>query len=185
MPRLTKIYTRTGDDGTTGLGDGSRLRKDSPRIDAIGDVDELNSAIGLLRNHTDQDPRIDTLLESIQHRLFDIGGELAMPGHRFANESWVERLETWLDELNAALPPLQEFILPGGNPGAANAHLARSVCRRAERALLRLSQTETVNSAALKYLNRLSDLLFVIARNLARRDGGVEITWNKGNSNDS
>ena len=108
-----------------------------------------------------------------------------MPGHRFANESWVERLETWLDELNAALPPLQEFILPGGNPGAANAHLARSVCRRAERALLRLSQTETVNSAALKYLNRLSDLLFVIARNLARRDGGIEVTWNKGNSNDS
>ena len=113
-------------------------------------------------------------------RLFDIGGELAMPGHHFANEGWVERLEDWLDELNAELPPLQEFILPGGTPAAATAHLARSVCRRAERALLRLSQTETVNSAALKYLNRLSDLLFVIARDLARRDGGVEVTWSKG-----
>ncbi len=179
MPRLTKIYTRTGDDGTSGLADGSRLRKDSARIEAIGDVDELNSAIGLLRNHTGQEPRIDSLLEAVQHRLFDIGGELAMPGHSFASESWVERLENGLDDLNAELPPLQEFILPGGNPAAAHAHLARSVCRRAERALLRLSQTETVNSAALKYLNRLSDLLFVIARKLARRDGGVEITWKK------
>jgi len=180
MPRLSKIYTRTGDDGRTGLADGSRLRKDSARIEAMGDVDELNSTIGLLRTHTGSQQTIDSMLESIQHRLFDMGGELAMPGHQFAQDAWVERLENWLDGLNADLPALQEFILPGGNAGAANAHLARSVCRRAERSLLRLSDSEQVNFSALKYLNRLSDLLFVIARVLARANGNKEVTWKKG-----
>jgi cob(I)alamin adenosyltransferase len=180
MPRLSKIYTRTGDDGTTGLADGTRVRKDEPRIEAIGDVDELNSAVGLLRAHIDSGDDIDAMLESIQHRLFDLGGELAMPGHAFAEDAWSERLEGWLDGLNADLPPLQDFVLPGGNLPATHAHLARSICRRAERSLLRLSDTETVNSAALKYLNRLSDLLFVIARVLARRGGGNEVNWRKG-----
>jgi len=180
MPRLTRIYTRTGDEGSTGLADGSRLRKDSARIDAIGDIDELNSVIGLLRTHTGKEAEIDAMLFSLQHRLFDIGGELALPGHSIAADSWVERLEHWLDSLNEALPPLQEFVLPGGNTAAAIAHQARAVCRRAERSLLRLSNTEAVNSATLKYLNRLSDLLFVIARVLARRNGGEEVTWKKG-----
>ena len=179
MPRLTKIYTRTGDDGTTGLADSSRVPKDSPRIDAIGDIDELNSVIGILRAAPDMAEEIDRVLEAIQHRLFDIGGELALPASRYVDDAWIARLEQWLDDLNADLPPLQEFVLPGGNTQAAHAHLARTVCRRAERSLLRLSATEAVNSCALKYLNRLSDLLFVIARVLARRDGGQEITWNK------
>lgn len=177
--RLTKIYTRTGDDGSTGLADGRRVRKDSDRIAAIGDIDELNSVIGLLRALPDNGDRIDGILESVQHRLFDIGGELAIPGSEYASDGWIERLEHWLDELNTPLPPLQEFILPGGNIGAAQAHHARAVCRRAERSLLRLSAIETLNSAALKYLNRLSDLLFVIARVLARRNGGLEVTWKK------
>lgn len=180
MPRLTKIYTRTGDDGQTGLADGRRVAKDSPRITAIGDTDELNSAIGLLRAQNGDIESVDRMLESIQHRLFDIGGELAMPGHDLCHESWVERLEHWLDELNAELPPLEEFILPGGNLAAAQAHTARATCRRAERSMLRLSASESVNSASLKYLNRLSDLLFVMARVLARREGGEEVTWKKG-----
>lgn len=180
MPRLSKIYTRTGDDGTTGLGGGQRLRKDSPRIEAIGDIDELNSAVGLLRAGLTNPADIDAMLESVQHRLFDIGGELAMPGHEFAQDDWTTRLEKRLDKLNAELPPLQEFVLPGGNTPAAHAHMARAICRRAERSLLRLSEAEAVNSAALKYLNRLSDLLFVIARVQARVDGGEEVTWKKG-----
>lgn len=180
MPRLTKIYTRTGDDGRTSLADGRRVSKDSARIAAIGDTDELNSAIGLLRAHAGRSAPIDAMLESIQHRLFDIGGELAMPGHDFCQAPWVERLEHWLDELNTELPPLEEFILPGGNLAAAQAHLARATCRRAERSMLRLSTSESVNSATLKYLNRLSDLLFVIARVLARQNGGQEVTWKKG-----
>jgi len=179
MPRLTRIYTRTGDDGSTGLADGSRVRKHSARIEAIGEVDELNSVIGLLRSLPIAEPDLDAMLAAVQHRLFDIGGELALPQQAFATDAWVEGLERWLDELNGTLPPLQEFILPGGTPAAAQAHHARAVCRRAERALLRLSDTETVNSPALKYLNRLSDLLFVIARVLARRDGGSEVTWRK------
>lgn len=180
MPRLTRIYTRQGDDGSTGLADGRRVRKHDARIEAIGDVDELNSVIGLLRAHLPAEPVIDSILESIQHRLFDIGGELAMPGHTFATDAWATRLETWLDEFNAAVPPLQEFVLPGGNVPAAQCHQARAVCRRAERSLIRLSEQNPVNSAALKYMNRLSDLLFVLARVLARRDGGAEVLWQKG-----
>jgi cob(I)alamin adenosyltransferase len=178
MPRLTRIYTRTGDDGSTGLGDGRRVPKTSTRIAAIGDIDELNSVLGVVRALADL-PEIDPILESVQHRLFDIGGELSMPGHELVAERWTERLEEWLDGLNASLPALQEFILPGGSPAAAHCHQARAVCRRAERGLLRLSQEETVNSATLKYLNRLSDLLFVIARVLARTDGGQEVTWQR------
>ncbi|MGB5562190.1 MAG: cob(I)yrinic acid a,c-diamide adenosyltransferase [Sedimenticolaceae bacterium] len=177
--RLTRIYTRTGDDGTTGLAGGQRLPKDHVRIEAIGAVDELNSVIGLLRAHA-LEVATDQLLEAVQHRLFDLGGELAMPATELLNDARATELERALDRLNADLPPLSEFVLPGGNEAAARCHLARTVCRRAERALLRLSRDEPVNSASIKYLNRLSDLLFVLARVLARRDGGAEVTWQKG-----
>ena len=176
--RLTHIYTRTGDDGTTGLAGGERLPKDHLRIEAIGAVDELNSTIGLLRAQP-LEAGIDRLLQTMQHRLFDLGGELAMPGTELLNQAHTTELERVLDELNADLPALEEFILPGGNEAAARCHLARTGARRAERALLRLSREESVNSASNKYLNRLSDLLFVLARVLARKDGGVEITWQK------
>jgi cob(I)alamin adenosyltransferase len=179
MPRLTRIYTRTGDDGTTSLADGQRVHKDSARIDAIGELDELNSQLGVVRALLVPGDPLDSRLAQIQHRLFDLGGELALPGQAAAQAPWVERLEHWLDELNGELPSLREFVLPGGNLPAAQCHLARAVCRRAERALLRLSRAESVNSASLKYLNRLSDLLFVIARVLARRDGGQEVYWQK------
>ena len=177
--RLTRIYTRSGDDGSTGLADGRRLPKDHLRIEVIGAVDELNSAIGLLRAQP-LEPAVDRLLEVVQHRLFDLGGELAMPGTDLLNDAQTIQLEHSLDGFNADLPPLDEFVLPGGNEAAARCHLARTSCRRAERELLRLSHHEPVNSASSKYLNRLSDLLFVLARVLARQDGGVEITWKKG-----
>ena len=178
MARLTRIYTRSGDDGSTGIADGTRQAKDSPRIETIGAVDELNAVLGLLRS-ADCGDEIDTLIADVQHRLFDLGGELAMPGTTLIGDDRVEWLEHALDRLNAPLPPLQEFVLPGGNEPAARCHLARTVCRRAERDLLRLSRVEGINPAALHYLNRLSDLLFVVARVLARRDGGTEVTWNK------
>jgi len=177
--RLTRIYTRSGDDGTTGLADGTRLPKDHVRIESIGSVDELNSLIGLLRV-LDLGADIDGLLEAIQHRLFDLGGELAMPGSSVLNPIHTNDLEQALDRHNAGLPELEEFILPGGSEAAARCHLARAVCRRAERDLLRLSHLEAVNSASITYLNRLSDLLFVLARVLARRDGGGEVSWRKG-----
>jgi len=183
MPRLTRIYTRTGDDGSTGLADRRRVRKDDARITVIGDTDELNSLIGVVRAVVaaeDDTGDMDELLSRIQHRLFDIGGELALPGQCLTDGTWVETLESHIDALNAGLPPLREFILPGGNLPAAHCHQARAVCRRTERSLLRLSATETVNSATLRYLNRLSDLLFVIARTLARAGGGEEVTWQKG-----
>ena len=177
MPdRLTRIYTRTGDDGQTGLANGERLAKDHPRIEALGTVDELNSQLGVVLA---LDPPSDLVepLREIQHRLFDLGGELATPGSAVIDDDLIVDLEQTLDDLNAGLPPLKEFILPGGNLIAAQCHLVRTVCRRAERALLRLSCQEPVNSASLRYLNRLSDLLFVIARLLARQDGGEEILW--------
>lgn len=177
MPRLTRLYTRTGDDGTTALGDATRVRKDTARIEAIGDIDELNSLLGVVRALLIPGDPLDDILLDLQHRLFDLGGELAVPGRRTVPESWVERLEQNLDALNEPLPPLREFILPGGSLPAAHCHQARAVCRRAERSLLRLSGTEAVNSASLKYLNRLSDLLFVMARVLTRRDGGSEVMW--------
>lgn len=177
--RLTRIYTRTGDDGSTGLAGGRRLPKDHVRIETIGAVDELNSTIGLLCAQP-LDGHIDELLKHIQHRLFDLGGELAMPGEELITEAQTTALEQALDGFNADLPALEEFVLPGGNEAAARCHLARTSCRRAERALLRLSREEPVNSASSKYINRLSDLLFVLARVLARKDGGAEITWQKG-----
>lgn len=177
--RLTRIYTRTGDDGSTALAGGERVPKDHARIEAIGSVDELNSVIGLLRAAA-LDTGTDQLLETVQHRLFDLGGELAMPGSDLLRATHTDGLEQALDDYNAVLPALEEFVLPGGSEAAARCHLARSVCRRSERELLRLSRDEPVNSAGITYLNRLSDLLFVLARTLARRDGGKEVTWRKG-----
>jgi cob(I)alamin adenosyltransferase len=179
MVRLTRIYTRTGDDGTTGVVGNERLYKDDPLIDAIGNIDELNSTIGMVRA-TDTGSEIDHQLEVIQHRLFDIGGELALQVQDGLVNATVEQLEQWIDAHNQALPPLEEFVLPGGNEAAARCHLARCVCRRAERHLVRLSHRAAVNSVSIHYINRLSDLLFVLARVLARRDGGVEVTWRKG-----
>lgn len=178
--RLSKIYTRTGDKGSTGLGDGRRVEKDSPRIEAIGTVDELNSVLGLLRAQAVPE-QTGQLLARIQHRLFDLGGELAMPPHELLPEHSVTELEQALDRINETLPPLQEFILPAGNLAAASCHHARSVCRRAERRVLSLAHTEgeTVSQHGLKYLNRLSDLLFVMARMLARQDGGEEVFWQR------
>ncbi len=179
MPRLTRITTRSGDDGTTGLADGQRLSKDSARIHAIGEVDELNSQLGVVRALLVPGDPLDERLAAVQHRLFDLGGELAQPGRKILSADDAGQLETWLETLNETLPPLREFILPGGSLPAAQCHLARAVCRRAERALWGLSRNEAVNSASVKYLNRLSDLLFVMARVLARRDGGREVYWQK------
>tara|TARA_Y100001935_G_scaffold223408_1_gene198778 strand:- start:12206 stop:12751 length:546 start_codon:yes stop_codon:yes gene_type:complete len=179
VARLTKIYTRSGDDGTTSLANGNRIRKDSARINALGDIDELNSILGLLRTHTVDDDEIDTALYVIQNRLFNIGGELAIPDQKTTEEKWVTTLETWLDKYNEDLPKLEEFILPGGNIPAANCHIARSVCRRTERSMLELSESEFVNPLTLKYLNRLSDFLFVIARILARKNNGKEVLWDR------
>jgi cob(I)alamin adenosyltransferase len=174
--RLSKIYTRTGDKGTTGLGDGSRVDKDSLRVEAYGTVDELNSAVGLVLS-ADLPSNVRDRLTRIQHELFDLGGELCMPGTALIPDSYVEALEHDLDGLNADLPPLKDFILPGGSESAARCHLARTVARRAERRVISLAHNETVNDATIRYLNRLSDLLFVIARVLARRDGGSEVLW--------
>tara|TARA_Y100001935_G_C17275304_1_gene494314 strand:- start:847 stop:1392 length:546 start_codon:yes stop_codon:yes gene_type:complete len=179
MPRLTKIYTRSGDQGETGLGNGTRIQKDSARIGSLGDIDELNSTIGLLRAQANEDHKIDDALEIIQNRLFDIGGELAIPKQEVTTEAWIEILEKWLDDLNKDLPQLKEFILPGGNIPAATCHIARSVCRRTERGLFKLAKDEFVNPITIKYLNRLSDFLFVLARNLARKNDGKEITWDR------
>ncbi|WP_430460012.1 cob(I)yrinic acid a,c-diamide adenosyltransferase [Thalassolituus sp. LLYu03] len=175
--RLSKIVTRTGDGGETGLGDGSRVSKRSERIHAIGDVDELNSWMGLLRAELSDSDELQPLLHQIQHDLFDLGGELSVPGFNALNEALLDDIEDNLDALNDTLPPLRDFILPGGNRAAAHAHMGRTVCRRAERSLVALAQKETVNELALRYLNRLSDLLFIMARVLARRDGGQEILW--------
>lgn len=174
--RLSKIYTRTGDDGTTGLGDGNRVNKDSARVEAYGTVDELNSAIGMVLAMTPPQPVADCLL-SVQHQLFDLGGELCIPGESMIDDADVAGLEQRLDGFNADLPALKEFILPGGSPAAACCHLARTICRRAERRVISLAREEAVNEVPIRYLNRLSDLLFVIARVLARHDGGTEVLW--------
>jgi len=174
--RLTKICTRSGDSGETGLADGSRVGKDTPRIAAIGDVDELNSWLGLLAAQELTTEEAALLLET-QNLLFDLGGELAIPGDTVITESVVEQLEKHIEKFNAALPPLKDFVLPGGNRESAHCHLARTVCRRAERCLLGLARKESVNPTSLIFLNRLSDLLFVMARTLARRNGGEEIIW--------
>lgn len=175
--RLSKIYTRTGDDGTTGLGDGSRVPKDSLRVEAYGTVDELNSALGVLLAVPDLPRAVTQCLTEVQHELFDMGGELCIPGHRAITAAQVTRLEEQLDGFNEALPALKEFILPGGGPGAAACHLARAVARRAERRLWTLAKAESVSPEVAQYLNRLSDLLFVVARVLARHERGTEVLW--------
>ena len=174
--RLSKIYTKTGDDGTTGLGDGTRVAKDSLRVAAYGTVDELNSTIGVVLAQPVPDADRETLVQ-VQHDLFDLGGELCIPGMALVHEADVERLERTLDGFNADLPALKDFILPGGGMAAASCHVSRTVCRRAERELVTLARQETVRPEALRYLNRLSDLLFVIARVLARHEHGSEVLW--------
>ena len=173
--RLSKIYTRTGDDGTTGLGDGSRVAKDSLRVDAYGTVDELNSHLGLVLAY-EIPVNLREALSEIQHLLFDLGGELCIPGTVLIKPEHVEWLEQELDKLNDRLPMLKEFILPGGSAPAAVCHICRTVCRRAERLMVGLSRGEVVESASLAFVNRLSDFLFVAARVLARADGG-EVLW--------
>ncbi|GGX59703.1 cob(I)yrinic acid a,c-diamide adenosyltransferase [Saccharospirillum salsuginis] len=176
--RLSKIYTRTGDKGETGLGMQGRIGKDSLRIAAIGDIDELNSIIGWLMIAVADEASDQAMLSQIQHDLFDLGGELAMPGYELLEEALVSDLETHIDRLNEALPPLKNFILPGGNEAAARCHMARSVCRRAERTMVSFNNAEPKGHVlAQQYLNRLSDLLFVYARHLARKDGQQEVLW--------
>jgi cob(I)alamin adenosyltransferase len=174
--RLTRIYTRTGDDGSTGLADGSRVPKDDTRIEAIGAIDELNSALGLLLAES-LPGEIRSALERVQHTLFDLGGELAVPGRSVLDKQQVTDLEQFLDQLNTRLDPLREFILPGGTRAAALCHLARSICRRAERRLVTLGRHATVAPVGRHFLNRLSDLLFVIARDLNRASGSADVPW--------
>jgi cob(I)alamin adenosyltransferase len=175
--RLSKIYTKTGDDGTTGLGDGSRVAKDSARVAAYGTVDEANSCIGLVLAAEIPDD-VRSLLVSVQHQMFDLGGELCIPGHAAIFDADIERLEQHLDAFNDPLPPLKDFILPGGGEAAARCHVARTVVRRAERETVTLSRHDVVRPEAIRYLNRLSDLLFVLARVLARASGHGEVLWN-------
>lgn len=175
--RLSKIYTRTGDDGTTGLGDGSRVPKDGVRVEAYGCVDEANSAIGMILAVPALPAGVTELLTRVQHELFDLGGELCIPGYRAIQATQVTALEDALDAFNETLPPLKEFILPGGGPAAAACHLARAICRRAERRAWTLTRAEPVAPEPLQYLNRLSDLLFVLARVLARHESGREVLW--------
>ena len=185
--RLSKIYTKTGDDGTTGLGDGTRVAKDSARVAAYGTVDEANSAIGLLlagalpdddTPHDGTHNAIRTLLTQVQHQMFDLGGELCIPGHAAIFDTDSEGLERALDQHNEALTPLKDFILPGGGDAAARCHLARTIVRRAERETVTLARHDAVRPEAIRYLNRLSDLLFVLARVLARASGHGEVLWN-------
>lgn len=176
--RLSKIYTRTGDAGSTGLGDGSRTGKNSLRIAALGDIDETNSVIGLLLCEV-LPPDVSELLTGVQHDLFDLGGELSIPGAKMLAEDSASRLETAIDRYNASLGPLKEFILPGGSRTAALAHLARTVCRRAERVIVALAEIEAVSQAGRQYVNRLSDLLFVLARHLNREAGRSDVLWQR------
>ncbi len=174
--RLTKIYTKTGDRGETGLGDGTRVAKDSQRVIAMGDIDELNSAIGMVLSNSTKD-EVREVLTRVQHQLFNVGGELSLPDQTFIKNEDVEWLENRLDRFNETLPPLEEFILPGGSPAAAACHLARAICRRAERDVVALAREENINDELRKYLNRLSDLLFVICRILSREVGEEETYW--------
>ncbi|WP_295998528.1 cob(I)yrinic acid a,c-diamide adenosyltransferase [Rugamonas sp.] len=175
--RLSKIATRTGDDGTTGLGDGSRTAKDSARVHAMGDVDELNSHLGLLLCEAMPDA-LRAELVVIQHDLFDLGGELCIPGYQMITEVHVGRLDALLEKYNAALPALTEFILPAGSRAAAIAHICRTVCRRAERGIVTLGKAETIHDHPRQYVNRLSDLMFVLSRTLNRHAGGGDVLWN-------
>lgn len=182
--RLSKIYTKTGDDGTTGLGDGSRVDKDCPRVEAYGAVDEANSAIGIVLGFAIVPDDVRRSLTDVQHDLFELGGELCIPGHRAMRAEFITRLEQDLDRFNKDLPQLKEFILPGGGQAAAACHLARTIVRRAERRTSSLAKQEALGDEALKYLNRLSDLLFVIARVLCRVETGQEVLWNRKRSDD-
>jgi cob(I)alamin adenosyltransferase len=180
--RLSKIYTRTGDDGTTGLGDGSRVRKDDLRVEAYGTVDEANSAIGMVLAVPGLPPEVSRCLTEIQHDLFDLGGELCIPGTQVIRADRIAELEQVLDRFNDPLPALKDFILPGGGPAAAACHLARTITRRAERCVWALADVESggpgkIHAEAPQYLNRLSDLLFVLARVLARHEHGSEVLW--------
>ena len=177
--RLSKIYTRTGDDGSTGLADGSRVNKDSHRVEAGGTVDELNSIIGMVLAY-ELPTAVRDCFNAVQHDLFDLGGELSIPGTEVIKPDYINRLESILDDFNAELPPLKEFILPAGGHATSTTHLARTVCRRAERRVVTLAREEDVNPASIGYLNRLSDLLFVIARVLARFENGTEVLWQPG-----
>ena len=175
--RLSKIYTRTGDQGSTGLGDGTRIAKDHARVEAYGTIDELNSFLGLLLSH-DLPDGIKAPLVRIQHELFELGGELCMPAYQAIDAAAIQRLENWLDEFNSELPALEEFILPGGTLAAALCHVARTVCRRAERRVVTLAHEGEVRGEIIAYLNRLSDLLFVLCRVLNREAGEAEAQWN-------
>ena len=174
--RLSKIYTRTGDDGTTGLGDGTRVAKDSLRVDAMGDVDELNSVLGLMLAEAVPNILVDTLTQ-IQHDLFNLGGEICIPDYAILSQANIDNLEEAIDTLNDTIEPLKEFILPGGTKAAAYCHLARTVCRRAERKLITLARDEKVTAVSLKYLNRLSDLLFVLCRIINKEAGVADVLW--------
>ena len=180
--RLSKISTKTGDKGETGLGDGSRISKTSTRIHVIGEVDEVNSWVGVLASELNRDDGHQVILSQIQHDLFDLGGELCVPGYKALAPSMLEGLENTLVDINEALPPLKDFILPGGNKAASYCHMARTVCRRAERSIVALANEEQeegneISALAIQYLNRLSDFFFVMARSLARKDGGQEVLW--------
>lgn len=174
--RLSKIYTRTGDKGTTGLGDGSRVDKDNVRVETCGNLDELNSVIGLLLCNEVPEPAREKL-NAIQHRLFDLGGEFSIPGSKVITQNHIDELEEYLDLLNADLEPLKEFILPGGSQAASVCHIARCVCRRAERTAVTLSKAQSVNELSIAYLNRLSDLLFVMCRHLNKSAGTDDVLW--------
>ena len=179
--RLSAIATRTGDAGTTGLGDGSRVSKSDARVAAMGDVDELNSAVGLLLAFGVQGDAVDAddLLAHVQQDLLDLGGELSIPGYTLLKAERVAALDAWLAKANGTLPRLQEFIRPGGTLAAAQAHVCRTVCRRAERAVVELAETQAVSNTVRQYLNRLSDLMFVLARALNRVGGGTEHQWDR------
>jgi cob(I)alamin adenosyltransferase len=177
--RLSRIVTRTGDDGSTGLGDGTRVRKDTARIEAMGSVDELNCTLGVLLSNELHDEAASACLTEVQHDLFDMGGELSIPGSSMLSDDRVLWLDEQLEEFNRTLPPLKEFVLPGGGTSASASHIARAVCRRAERFCWTLSRTEAVSPASLRYLNRLSDMLFVLARRFARAERGSEPLWNR------
>jgi cob(I)alamin adenosyltransferase len=181
--RLTRLYTRTGDDGSTGLADGTRVRKDAPRMEAIGAVDELNSQLGVLLCE-DLPAAVRECLVDVQHDLFDLGGELSVPGHALIGAAHVARLEQLIDRYNAEVGPLEDFILPGGTRGAAHAHVVRTACRRAERRVVTLAHAEPVSPPLVQYLNRLSDLLFALARVLNRRAGVGDVLWQQGRNRD-
>ena len=174
--RLSKITTRTGDDGSTGLGDGSRTPKDAARVEALGDVDELNSQIGVLLSE-DLPTDISDLFNEVQHGLFDLGGELSIPGYTAITDDHLAALDAAIEHYNATLPPLKEFILPAGSRAASLCHVARTVCRRAERRVVTLARNEPVSPLAVQYLNRLSDLLFILSRVLNRHAGGTDVCW--------